>query len=137
MKCWINMIVYFIIFCKTTCIASPVHSLCAWRCLVYGLWVKMSSLLLFNKVKVSDAGLTRAIGVGPEYFQRNVCFNLKLPVAWCVCSYNLLCFSQVISAIVLRHSLMSCFPRYGEQQHIVVRKMIFYCCTKDDILSRC
>ncbi|KAL5015114.1 hypothetical protein ScPMuIL_009384 [Solemya velum] len=36
-----------------------------------------------NKVKVSDFGLSRALGVGKDYYQSNFSINLKLPIAWC------------------------------------------------------
>lgn len=36
-----------------------------------------------NKVKISDFGLSRALGVGKDYYQSNFNVNLKLPIAWC------------------------------------------------------
>lgn len=36
-----------------------------------------------DKVKISDFGLSRALGVGQEYYQTNISVNLKLPIAWC------------------------------------------------------
>ena len=33
--------------------------------------------------KVSDFGLSRALGVGKDYYQTNFNMNLKLPIAWC------------------------------------------------------
>ncbi|XP_048005890.1 activated Cdc42 kinase-like isoform X3 [Leguminivora glycinivorella] len=43
------------------------------------------NILVFNKdrVKISDFGLSRALGVGKDYYQTNYNVNLKLPVAWC------------------------------------------------------
>jgi len=43
------------------------------------------NILVFSKdkVKISDFGLSRAIGVGNDYYQCNVSTNLKLPIAWC------------------------------------------------------
>ena len=35
-----------------------------------------------NLVKVSDFGLSRALGVGKDYYQTNFNANLKLPIAW-------------------------------------------------------
>lgn len=36
-----------------------------------------------NKVKISDFGLSRALGQGKDYYQTNFNVNLKLPIAWC------------------------------------------------------
>lgn len=36
-----------------------------------------------NKVKISDFGLSRALGVGKDYYKTNFNVNLKLPIAWC------------------------------------------------------
>lgn len=36
------------------------------------------------QVKVSDFGLSRALGVGKDYYQTNFSVNLKLPLAWSV-----------------------------------------------------
>ena len=43
------------------------------------------NILVFskNEVKVSDFGLSRALGVGKDYYQTNFNVNLKLPIAWC------------------------------------------------------
>ena len=43
------------------------------------------NILVFSKhlVKVSDFGLSRALGVGKDYYQTNFSVNLKLPIAWC------------------------------------------------------
>jgi len=43
------------------------------------------NILVFNKdlVKVSDFGLSRALGVGKNYYQTNFSAALKLPIAWC------------------------------------------------------
>ncbi|GAB1605928.1 activated Cdc42 kinase-like isoform X3 [Argonauta hians] len=43
------------------------------------------NILVFskNKVKISDFGLSRALGVGKDYYQSNFTINLKLPIAWC------------------------------------------------------
>ena len=35
-----------------------------------------------NKVKISDFGLSRSLGVGKDYYQTNFNVNLKLPIAW-------------------------------------------------------
>ena len=42
------------------------------------------NILVFsrNKVKISDFGLSRALGVGKDYYQTNFNVNLKLPIAW-------------------------------------------------------
>ena len=37
----------------------------------------------FHQVKISDFGLSRALGVGKDYYQTNFNVNLKLPIAWC------------------------------------------------------
>ncbi|CAN7986964.1 unnamed protein product [Ixodes hexagonus] len=43
------------------------------------------NILVFakTKVKISDFGLSRALGVGKDYYQTNFNVNLKLPIAWC------------------------------------------------------
>lgn len=43
------------------------------------------NILVFskNKVKISDFGLSRALGVGKDYYQTNFNMHLKLPIAWC------------------------------------------------------
>ena len=49
--------------------------------LTFVIWV----FLFFNlQVKVSDFGLSRALGVGKDYYQTNFNVNLKLPIAWLV-----------------------------------------------------
>ncbi|XP_033118214.1 activated Cdc42 kinase-like, partial [Anneissia japonica] len=42
------------------------------------------NILVFSKdkVKISDFGLSRALGVGKNYYQTNYNVNLKLPLAW-------------------------------------------------------
>lgn len=42
------------------------------------------NILVFSKskVKISDFGLSRALGVGKDYYQTNFNINLKLPIAW-------------------------------------------------------
>lgn len=44
------------------------------------------NILVFSKskVKISDFGLSRALGVGKDYYQTNFNVNLKLPIAWYV-----------------------------------------------------
>lgn len=44
------------------------------------------NILVFSKdrIKISDFGLSRALGVGKDYYQTNYNVNLKLPVAWLV-----------------------------------------------------
>lgn len=34
-------------------------------------------------MKISDFGLSRALGQGKDYYQTNFNVNLKLPIAWC------------------------------------------------------
>ncbi|XP_017772694.1 PREDICTED: tyrosine-protein kinase PR2 isoform X2 [Nicrophorus vespilloides] len=43
------------------------------------------NILVFskNKVKISDFGLSRALGQGKDYYKTNFNVNLKLPIAWC------------------------------------------------------
>lgn len=43
------------------------------------------NILVFNKhkIKISDFGLSRALGVGKDYYKTNFNVNLKLPIAWC------------------------------------------------------
>lgn len=36
-----------------------------------------------DKVKISDFGLSRALGVGSDYYQSHLNTGLKLPIAWC------------------------------------------------------
>ena len=42
------------------------------------------NILVFSKtkVKISDFGLSRALGVGKDYYKTNFNVNLKLPIAW-------------------------------------------------------
>lgn len=64
------------------------------------------NILVFakNKVKISDFGLSRALGVGKDYYQTNFNVNLKLPIAWCAPEcINYLKFSKFLfSFITLR-----------------------------------
>lgn len=43
------------------------------------------NILVFSKskVKISDFGLSRALGVGKDYYRTEFNVNLKLPIAWC------------------------------------------------------
>ncbi|XP_062619577.1 activated Cdc42 kinase-like isoform X3 [Saccostrea cucullata] len=43
------------------------------------------NILVFSKhkVKISDFGLSRALGRGKDYYQSKYSINLKLPIAWC------------------------------------------------------
>ena len=43
------------------------------------------NILVFSRhlVKISDFGLSRALGVGKDYYQTNFTMTLKLPIAWC------------------------------------------------------
>ena len=43
------------------------------------------NILVFarNRIKISDFGLSRALGVGKDYYQTNFNVNLKLRIAWC------------------------------------------------------
>ncbi|XP_052227746.1 activated Cdc42 kinase-like isoform X2 [Dreissena polymorpha] len=43
------------------------------------------NILMFSHttVKISDFGLSRALGRGKDYYQSNFTINLKLPIAWC------------------------------------------------------
>ncbi len=43
---------------------------------------RMFCFTLWFKVKVSDFGLSRALGVGEEYYRSNFSVSLKLPIAW-------------------------------------------------------
>ena len=49
----------------------------------YLLSLKKTILSIFQ-VKISDFGLSRALGVGKDYYQTNFNVNLKLPIAWYV-----------------------------------------------------
>lgn len=55
------------------------------------------NILVFSKdrVKISDFGLSRALGVGKDYYQTNYNVNLKLPVAWLVPQIYLVSYIQV------------------------------------------
>lgn len=48
------------------------------------------NILVFSKskVKISDFGLSRALGVGKDYYQTNFNVNLKLPIAWWVIEFH-------------------------------------------------
>lgn len=41
-----------------------------------------TDFLFFFKVKVSDFGLSRALGAGEDYYRGNFGVSLKLPIAW-------------------------------------------------------
>ncbi|XP_013400872.1 tyrosine-protein kinase PR2 isoform X1 [Lingula anatina] len=43
------------------------------------------NILVFSKtkVKISDFGMSRALGLSRDYYQTNFNVNLKLPIAWC------------------------------------------------------
>ncbi|XP_074655851.1 activated Cdc42 kinase-like isoform X2 [Tubulanus polymorphus] len=43
------------------------------------------NILVFSKdrIKIGDFGLSRALGLGKDYYQTNFNVNLKLPIAWC------------------------------------------------------
>ncbi|ESN90509.1 hypothetical protein HELRODRAFT_70665 [Helobdella robusta] len=36
-----------------------------------------------KQVKISDFGLSKALGVGSDYYQGHLNTGLKLPIAWC------------------------------------------------------
>lgn len=66
-----------IIFC---CI--PILINCDWLCSLRDLAARNILVFSKNKVKISDFGLSRALGVGKDYYQTNFNVNLKLPIAW-------------------------------------------------------
>ncbi|KIH50768.1 hypothetical protein ANCDUO_19149 [Ancylostoma duodenale] len=43
------------------------------------------NVLVFGpkKVKISDFGLSRSLGVGEDYYRSEFTTSLKLPIAWC------------------------------------------------------
>ena len=47
-------------------------------------FIILEIVFLNLQVKVSDFGLSRALGVGKDYYQTNFNVNLKLPIAWLV-----------------------------------------------------
>ncbi len=73
-----------------TCLASFAQQICSGmrylesRRLIHRD-LAARNILVFSKnlVKVSDFGLSRALGVGKDYYQTNFNLNLKLPIAWC------------------------------------------------------
>lgn len=65
------------------------------------------NILVFakNKVKISDFGLSRALGVGKDYYQTNFNVNLKLPIAWCAAEcINYLKFSKYYFLLLPLHT---------------------------------
>ena len=73
-----------------TCLASFARQICSGmkylesRRLIHRD-LAARNILVFSKdcVKISDFGLSRALGVGKDYYQTNFNMNLKLPIAWC------------------------------------------------------
>lgn len=75
------------------------------------------NILVFNKnkVKISDFGLSRALGVGKDYYKTNFNVNLKLPIAWCAPEcVNFLKFTSASDAWAFGVSLWEMFS-YGFQ----------------------
>ena len=70
------------------------------------------NILVFSKdtVKISDFGLSRALGVGKDYYQTNFNVNLKLPIAWCAPEcINFLKFTSASDVWVRTWGEVSCF----------------------------
>ena len=68
------------------------------------------NILVFSKdtVKISDFGLSRALGVGKDYYQTNFNVNLKLPIAWCAPEcINFLKFTSASDVWVSQHVVSS------------------------------
>ncbi|XP_014669096.1 PREDICTED: tyrosine-protein kinase PR2-like [Priapulus caudatus] len=75
------------------------------------------NVLVFSKncVKISDFGLSRALGVGKDYYQTNFNVNLKLPIAWCAPEcINYLRFTSASDVWALGVTLWEMFS-YGFQ----------------------
>jgi len=78
------------------------------------------NVLVFTKdkvtyVKISDFGLSRALGVGKDYYQTNFNVNLKLPIAWCAPeSINYLKFTSASDVWAYAVTLWEMFS-YGFQ----------------------
>lgn len=73
---------------------SDICTLKECTCFLFIRDLAARNILVFskNKIKISDFGLSRALGVGKDYYQTNFNVNLKLPIAWSVLiSQNLLC----------------------------------------------
>ncbi|ESO91372.1 hypothetical protein LOTGIDRAFT_105525, partial [Lottia gigantea] len=75
------------------------------------------NILVFSKhkVKVSDFGLSRALGIGKDYYQSNFSTSLKLPIAWCAPeSINYLKFTSASDVWAFGVTLWEMFT-YGFQ----------------------
>ncbi|XP_022699607.1 tyrosine-protein kinase PR2-like [Varroa jacobsoni] len=75
------------------------------------------NVLVFARdlVKISDFGLSRALGVGKDYYQTNFNANLKLPIAWCAPeSINFLKFTSASDAWAFGVTLWELFS-FGQQ----------------------
>lgn len=63
---------------------NEMYTLIAGDCFLFNRDLAARNILVFskNKIKISDFGLSRALGVGKDYYQTNLNVNLKLPIAW-------------------------------------------------------
>ena len=89
------------------------------------------NILVFSKnlVKISDFGLSRALGVGKDYYQTNFNVNLKLPIAWCAPEcINFLKFTSASDVWAFGVTMWEMFS-YGFQPWAALTG-IFYSCLR-------
>uniref|UniRef100_A0A914XQZ6 non-specific protein-tyrosine kinase n=1 Tax=Plectus sambesii TaxID=2011161 RepID=A0A914XQZ6_9BILA len=75
------------------------------------------NILVFSaeKVKISDFGLSRSLGVGEDYYRSNFSVSLKLPIAWCAPeAINFLKFTSASDVWALGVTMWEMFS-YGFQ----------------------
>ncbi|CEF59677.1 Activated CDC42 kinase 1 [Strongyloides ratti] len=64
-------------------IAKGMNYLSSQRLIHRDLACRNVLVFSFTKVKISDFGLSRCLGVGEDYYKSQLTPSLKLPIAWC------------------------------------------------------
>uniref|UniRef100_A0A0K0FWS7 non-specific protein-tyrosine kinase n=1 Tax=Strongyloides venezuelensis TaxID=75913 RepID=A0A0K0FWS7_STRVS len=64
-------------------IAKGMNYLSSQRLIHRDLACRNVLVFSFTKVKISDFGLSRCLGVGEDYYRSQLTPSLKLPIAWC------------------------------------------------------